>query len=43
MERSERIKAAFQGAIAPTTPTGWRRPMAMAPGRSEGMISPMGA
>ncbi len=32
IERSERISATFHGAIAPTTPTGWRRPIAIAPG-----------
>ena len=42
MERADRIRAAFQGAMAPTTPTGRRTPMAMAPGRSEGRIWPMG-
>jgi hypothetical protein len=41
IERSERMRAAFQGAIAPTTPTGWRMPMANAPGRSEGITSPV--
>ena len=40
--RAERISAAFQGAIAPTTPTGRRMPIAKAP-VSEGMISPVGA
>ena len=43
MERAERISAAFQGAIAPTTPTGLRTPIANAPGMSEGRISPVGA
>ena len=32
IERAERISAAFQGAIAPTTPTGRRMPIAKAPG-----------
>ena len=43
MERAERISAAFQGAMAPTTPTGLRMPIANAPGMSEGRISPVGA
>ena len=42
IERAERISAAFHGAIAPTTPTGLRRPIANAP-VSDGMISPIGA
>ena len=41
--RADRISAAFQGAIAATTPTGRRMPMANAPGMSEGRISPIGA
>ena len=32
IERADRISAAFHGAIAPTTPTGRRRPIAKAPG-----------
>jgi len=40
--RAERISAAFQGAIAPTTPTGRRTPIEKAP-TSDGMISPIGA
>ena len=43
IERADRISAAFQGAIAATTPTGCRRPMANAPGMSEGSTSPIGA
>ena len=43
IERAERISAAFHGAIAATTPTGLRRPMASVPGWSEGMICPAGA
>src|SRR6185503_13481525 len=31
IDRAERISAAFQGAIAPTTPTGRRTPIANAP------------
>ena len=42
IERAERISAAFQGAIAPTTPTGRRIPIANAP-VSDGMISPIDA
>ena len=42
IERAERISAAFHGAIAPTTPTGRRKPIANAP-VSEGMTSPSGA
>ena len=42
IERAERISAAFQGAIAPTTPTGRRRPIENAP-VSEGITSPSGA
>jgi hypothetical protein len=41
-ERADRIRAAFQGAIAPTTPTGRRMPIANVPGTSEGMTSPIG-
>ena len=40
--RAERMSAAFQGAIAPTTPTGRRMPIEKAP-VSDGMISPSGA
>ena len=43
IERNERINAAFHGAIAPTTPTGWRRPIAIVPGMSDGITSPTGA
>ena len=43
IERNERISAAFHGAIAPTTPTGWRNPIAIAPGTSDGITSPIGA
>ncbi len=32
IERADRISAAFHGAIAPTTPTGRRRPIASVPG-----------
>ncbi len=42
IERSERISAAFHGAIAPTTPTGCRSPIAIAPGMSDGITSPIG-
>jgi hypothetical protein len=42
IERADRIRAAFHGAIDPTTPTGRRIPIANAPGRSEGMTSPIG-
>ena len=42
IERAERISAAFHGAIAPTTPTGRRRPIAKAP-VSDGITSPSGA
>ncbi len=42
IERAERISAAFHGAIAPTTPTGLRTPIANAP-ESEGITSPSGA
>jgi hypothetical protein len=42
IDRAERMSAAFQGAIAPTTPTGRRRPIANRP-TSEGMTSPIGA
>ena len=43
IERAERISAAFHGAIAPTTPTGRRMPIANLPGLSEGRIWPSGA
>ncbi len=43
IERAERICAAFHGAIAPTTPTGWRIPIAMRPGVSVGSTCPIGA
>ena len=36
------MSAAFQGAIAPTHPTGRRMPIAIAPGRSDGSIWPIG-
>jgi hypothetical protein len=36
IERAERISAAFHGAMAPTTPTGRRRPIENAP-TSDGM------
>src|SRR5206468_10478119 len=42
IERAERISAAFQGAIAPTTPTGRRRPSAIVPGMSDGITWPIG-
>ena len=42
IERADRISAAFQGAIAPTTPTGRRSPIAKAP-MSDGITSPTGA
>ena len=42
IERAERISATFHGAIAPTTPTGRRRPIANAP-VSDGITSPSGA
>ena len=42
IDRAERINAAFHGAIAPTTPTGRRMPIANAP-VSEGITSPSGA
>jgi hypothetical protein len=32
IERADRISAAFHGAIAPTTPTGRRSPIASVPG-----------
>jgi len=41
--RAERISAAFHGAIAPTTPTGLRIPIANVPGWSEGSTCPIGA
>ena len=43
IERAERISAAFHGAIAPTTPTGRRRPIANVPGMSDGITWPIGA
>ncbi len=43
IERADRISAAFHGAIAATTPTGWRRPIAKVPGLSDGSTSPTGA
>ena len=43
IERADRISAAFHGAIAPTTPTGLRMPIANVPGWSDGMIWPSGA
>ena len=43
IERAERISAAFHGAIAPTTPTGLRMPIASVPGWSEGITCPSGA
>ncbi len=42
IERADRISAAFHGAIAATTPTGLRMPMASVPGWSEGRIWPSG-
>ena len=42
IERAERISAAFHGANAPTTPTGFRIPIAKAP-VSEGITCPSGA
>ena len=41
--RADRISAAFQGEIAPTTPTGRRTPIANAPGMSDGSTWPSGA
>ena len=41
IERADRISAAFHGAIAPTTPTGRRRPIAKTP-VSDGITSPIG-
>ena len=43
IERAERMSAAFHGAIAPTTPTGRRRPIANVPGMSDGITCPIGA
>ena len=43
IERADRMSAAFQGAIAPTTPTGRRRPIASVPGWSDGSTWPSGA
>ncbi len=43
IERADRISAAFQGAIAPTTPTGRRIPIASVPGWSDGITWPSGA
>ena len=43
IERADRICAAFHGAIAPTTPTGCRSPIAIRPGVSVGSTSPSGA
>ncbi len=40
-ERVERITGAFHGAMATTTPAGWRTPMASLPGTSEGITSPI--
>ena len=40
--RADRIRAAFQGEMAATTPTGRRTPIANAPGRSEGITWPVG-
>ena len=37
IERADRISAAFHGAIAATTPTGRRMPIANVPGLSDGM------
>ena len=37
IDRADRISAAFQGAIAATTPTGRRTPIAIAPGTSDGI------
>jgi hypothetical protein len=42
IDRADRISAAFHGAIAPTTPTGRRTPIANAP-VSDGITSPSGA
>ena len=39
--RTPRITGAFQGARPSTTPTGWRSAIAVMPGLSEGMMSPM--
>ncbi len=39
--RTPRITGAFQGAIPTTTPTGWRTAMAMQPGLSDGITSPL--
>ena len=43
IERADRISAAFHGAIAPTTPTGRRTPIAVRPGVSDGISCPIGA
>ena len=43
IDRAERISAAFHGAIAATTPTGRRRPIASVPGWSDGITVPTGA
>src|SRR5947207_14229391 len=42
IERAERINAAFQGAIAPTTPAGRRTPSENVPGLSDGITCPTG-
>ena len=39
--RVPRITGAFHGAMPTTTPHAWRTPMAIEPGRSEGMTSPL--
>jgi len=40
-ERVPRITGAFQGAIPTTTPAGTRTPIAVSPGTSEGITSPV--
>ncbi len=42
IDRADRISAAFHGAIAPTTPTGRRMPIAVVPGTSDGITWPIG-
>ena len=38
--RTPRMTGAFHGAMPSTTPAGWRMPMAIRPGTSDGMTSP---
>jgi hypothetical protein len=42
IDLADRMSAAFHGAIAPTTPTGRRIPMANVPGTSDGITVPIG-